>query len=601
MNSDAENELMRRFNELVPLTASARRGVLDQLNDAQLRHQLEVLLAADKRADKKEVWQQDKIVGDGYVVEALLGQGGQGQVYRAITGRFPVALKRVFLTNPIGQSERRAVELLCKIKSHPHLLSMHRFWFIGDDELVIAMDLAETNLNMVLKQRLREGYGGLELPHLLKYMEETAEALDYLHSPIHGEDGEKSSVVHRDIKPHNILLCGGAVKVGDYGIARVLTQPGLQPGTMVCSYPYAAPEVYNGQVCIHSDQYSLAATYVELRTGACKRPADLANLVAAEANVIRTALDEHPNKRYPNCGEFVSALRESLSNILPSVPMTETPSVMKASQAIRKSSKNDKPDESSGIRWMAVWVFGLILTTAMIGEYFVLQRLGVLKNDRVFPPGHPARVLFAEADNVKTASFVRRNMKWGLLFYKIETINNIPHGHYDFSCEYEIWNISSDTTTQYPLVHQFEVSRSETRDEISGFISIMKSGELGPSTPKMKCLRKPGTLSFVYKHEFPIAVGETVTVKIEIKDLVRTLPYSDYFVGRWPTDSMELNVNFQEVQMDGDILLLRDKANVSPEKVIRPDGSVEKINLTAVGPFLPYQGIYCTLYPGKGH
>lgn len=228
---------------------------------------------------------------------------------------------------------------------------------------------------------------------------------------------------------------------------------------------------------------------------------------------------------------------------------------------------------------------------------FILQDSGVMKSGRSFPSGHPAQLLFDEADRVKNAPFVRRNLKWSMTFHSVEIINNIPHGHYDLSHEYEIWNISSDSVSHYPLVHQFEVPRSEKRDSISGSILIKNPRELGAFSPTMICQRKPGTQSFVFKHEIPVPVGETRTVKIEVKSLVCVLPYSDYFVGRWPSDSMELDVNLQNVQMDGDMVLLRDNVNANPVKDPRPDGSAKRITLTVSGAFLSYQGIYCTLYP----
>src|SRR5262249_21387153 len=133
-------------------------------------------------------------------------------------------------------------------------------------------------------------------------------------------------VMHRDIKPQNILTLKGHAKVADFGLARELDRS-VGAASVVCGTPhYMAPEVWEQRVHVNSDQYALAATYFEMRTGrrlyAAKSPfematahmggqPDLALLPEAEQAVMRRALAKQPERRYPSCVAFAKALREA--------------------------------------------------------------------------------------------------------------------------------------------------------------------------------------------------------------------------------------------------------------------------------------------------
>jgi serine/threonine protein kinase len=256
-----------------------------------------------------------------YMLVRRLGQGGFGEVWEAIApGRVRVALKFIRLNTAQAIPELRAFEIIRDIR-HPHLLDM-QFAVQKEDYLVIAMPLCDQSLKDRLEECREQGLPGLSKAELIGYMNEIADAVDFLNETRHrSSDGDLVGVQHRDIKPQNIFLVGGSARLADFGMAKVLeTSTAGHSGAMTPHY--AAPELIDGRVSSRSDQYSLAVTYIHLRTGELPfrgsisavlsghlhGEPDLARLPEAERAVIARALAKRPEERWSSCREMVQRL-----------------------------------------------------------------------------------------------------------------------------------------------------------------------------------------------------------------------------------------------------------------------------------------------------
>jgi serine/threonine protein kinase len=255
-----------------------------------------------------------------YELVRKLGQGGFGQVWQARgPGGFQVALKFIWLGGQAARVEMRSLELMKHVR-HAHLLSQSGAWQRGG-YLIIAMELADRSL----QDRLNECPTGIPAAELWESMREAAKGNDYLSERRHpSADGSLMSILHKDIKPLNLLLVGGAVKVADFGLARLL-ETTVNQVTGGQTPAFAAPEFFRGEATPWSDQYSLAVSYCLLRGGRLPFDGDYYQIVGghltgqpdltmlpeAERPTVARALAKEPRERWPSCRAFVEALTAS--------------------------------------------------------------------------------------------------------------------------------------------------------------------------------------------------------------------------------------------------------------------------------------------------
>src|SRR5579859_5957270 len=202
---------------------------------------------------------------DRYRLLQLLGRGGIGEVWQAEDTqlRRQVAIK---LLNPVMRTEEeylRAFADEARVAAsleHPHILPVHDFGEIPAGEEVITYLIMPLMSGGSLQTLLRNQPGSLPVDVSLKYLRQAAEAIDFMH---------RQQVVHRNIKPANLLLQDQNLFLADFGIARLLSTETYRSRTTAgAGAPeYMAPEQAQGHPGPASDRYSLAVIAYELLTG----------------------------------------------------------------------------------------------------------------------------------------------------------------------------------------------------------------------------------------------------------------------------------------------------------------------------------------------
>jgi eukaryotic-like serine/threonine-protein kinase len=199
-----------------------------------------------------------------YLVKGELGRGGMGAVYLAEQpglGR-EVAIKELILSpaaDPTALMRFLQEAQVMARTSHPNLVQVHDLEQIGDANYIVLEFVRGRSLRDMVNQ------GPVPLPQTFAVMHGVLQALDYAH---------KHAIVHRDMKPENVLLSDeGNVKVADFGIARLTDDSGAgstatKTGTTVGTPQYMSPEqVASSKVDGRSDLYSAGIMFYELVVG----------------------------------------------------------------------------------------------------------------------------------------------------------------------------------------------------------------------------------------------------------------------------------------------------------------------------------------------
>ena len=242
-----------------------------------------------------------EIVAERYVIRALLGRGGFGEVYFAedqTLGR-GVALKAVRATTPDASDAARLIakegKALARLR-HPGIVQLYDVVFDDAGAAVLVLEY-------VPGVTLDEYADGKKLPwgECVRIGAAICDALTVAHS---------EGVVHRDLKPTNVIIePDGRVRVTDFGIARIANATATPSGLLFGSPGYIAPELATGEAPASeaSDIYALSALLYELATG---RPPFVPDNESPGAMLLMHIQEEVPDPRRfaPDLPESAAAL-----------------------------------------------------------------------------------------------------------------------------------------------------------------------------------------------------------------------------------------------------------------------------------------------------
>lgn len=368
-----------------------------------------------------------KILDERYEIIELIGSGGMANVYKALCHRLNrydavkimrdetaanTELRRRF------RAESQAVAML----SHPNIVSVYDVSH-SDDVEYIVMELID---GITLKQYLQKK-SVLDPSEVLDFTIQTAKALEHAHS---------KGIIHRDIKPQNIMLLkDGMIKVADFGIASLENTTEENNGETVGSVHYIAPEQARGEAPdARSDIYSLGIVMYEMLTGklpyvgnsdvevAVKHmntdpvtPRDIVPSIPEELErICLKAMNSNIDERYQSASEMLADLEEYKSQSLAAHVLEDSEAVLIDSEEpprrrAKRSRRSKKIALSSGI--LAVLLF-IIIGFVFLNGYFLKD-------------------LFSDPVKVKVDNFVGR--------YYEDVINDKDYKKiYDFKVTFKV-------------------------------------------------------------------------------------------------------------------------------------------------------------------
>jgi hypothetical protein len=438
MTPQAWRQVGELFHEAVAIPPGERTiwATRACAGDEELFRELASLLASDRKARDGFVHDQVKagLVGfyerearareperaGPYRLVREIGKGGMGTVYLGQRDdqeyHIDVAVKLVtpgMDTSFVLQRFRRERQILASL-DHPHIARLLDGGTIGEDLPYIVMEYVDgVRISEYCRQR------ELTVEQRLRLFLDVCSAVEHAH---------RHFVVHRDLKPGNILVTNaGVVKLLDFGICKLLYSDPVGKDTAteagrLMTPDYASPEQIRGEpVTVVSDVYSLAAVLYELLTGTnphrfanrtlleiertiCEQPVVRPSRAAADKafarrlsgdldTILFRALDKAPERRYPTVEEFAADLQRHLSN----VPVKAVPDTLayRAAKFLRR-------------RGRAVTVVGAI-AAAMLAGVLIVNREAGLTNDRLRIDLAAAdvrigRLYFAQHDRTRAAA-----------------------------------------------------------------------------------------------------------------------------------------------------------------------------------------------------
>ena len=301
MNSERVRQIEELYHAARECTAEERAALLAQA-DPELRREVESLLMEqaggdllDRPAFRNAPHSTEDVtltrfdsgahLGP-YRIESKLGEGGMGEVFRAIDTRLgrAVAIKITREQfNARFQREARAISSL----NHPNICIFHD---VGPNYFVMELVEGET-----IAARLKKG--PLSQEEAVRYAGQIAAALEAAH---------EKGIIHRDLKPGNVMLTRSGVKVLDFGLATLEGDQTLTAERMVIGTPaYMAPEQRDGRPAdVRTDVYAFGLVLYEMLMG--ERVALQRRRIRARKleTIVSRCLEEDPARRWQSAAEL---------------------------------------------------------------------------------------------------------------------------------------------------------------------------------------------------------------------------------------------------------------------------------------------------------
>lgn len=299
-----------------------------------------------------------KVLDKRYKIEKCLGTGGMSVVFKAtdLKDGAPVAVK--MLRDEIADDKEALDRFMNESKvvsmlSHPNIVSIRAVSFNTKRKYLVMEYIEGISLRAYIDKR-----GKLDLDEVLSFSEQILAALEHAHS---------RGVVHRDIKPHNILvLKGGFVKVTDFGIAKMAdTNKGKTvTDSAIGTVYYISPEQAAGkQTDTRSDLYSFGVMMYEMATGVLpfddERPISVLMMQIHDAplpprrhnkkiprgleRLILATMEKDPKKRYRTAKDIFRQIRRLKENPHCAIP---TPRQLAGTERSKNNRKNHPPSRS---------------------------------------------------------------------------------------------------------------------------------------------------------------------------------------------------------------------------------------------------------------
>lgn len=331
---------------------------------------------------------EGRLLGNRYEIIQKIGNGGMATVYKAkchVLNRYvAVKILRDEFTTDEEFIKRFEIEAQSAASiTHPNIVSVYDVGTEGN-LYYIVMELIQ---GKTLKEIILEERGALPWKWSLNIAIQIASALEIAH---------KTNIVHRDIKPHNIIITeDGVAKVTDFGIAKAVSNSTITAfGTTIGSVHYFSPEhARGGYTDSKSDLYSLGVVMYEMLTGKVPFDADTPVSVAlkhmqeepiepiklnssipqAVNDIILKALKKEPAQRYETATEMLQDLRRALKepggdfvdNKYNDFGATQRIDTLGNDKEIKETrGKKTKKKMSKKVK-ILLWVIGLILLFAL--------------------------------------------------------------------------------------------------------------------------------------------------------------------------------------------------------------------------------------------